>query len=151
MHTLTEIDQWITWKGPTKRPQGSINKVRLTFQDALQRVLEGKADGIGFILTKDDPYVVIDLDDSLGPAGPSEWAMTVITQFDSYTEVSPSGKGYHIWCKGKTKKPGLRKGNTEMYSSGRYMTVTLDPLIPLRGIVENQHAIDWLENNLAKP
>ena len=39
----------------------------------------------------------------------------------SYTELSQSGAGIHIICRGKLPGEGCRHGNVEMYDSGRYL------------------------------
>ena len=43
---------------------------------------------------------------------------------DSYTEISPSGKGVHIFVKGELPPKGRKHGDIEMYDSGRFFTVT---------------------------
>lgn len=53
-------------------------------------------------------------------------AEDIVEALDSYTEISPSGKGLHIFCKGTLPPGRLRKGNIEMYSSDRFFTVTGD-------------------------
>ena len=56
------------------------------------------------------------------------WAQAIIDECDSYTEISPSTKGVHIWVRGKVPAGGNRRGRMEMYdqNSPRYMTVTGD-------------------------
>lgn len=58
----------------------------------------------------------------------ADWAQAVIDQINSYTEISPSGTGVHIWAYGiipdnippcKPKADGY-----EMYDHARYFTVT---------------------------
>lgn len=83
-------------------------------------------DGIGFML---DPTVVklvgIDLDDCIDNNGQVEaWAMQIVFALNSYTETSPSGKGLRIFLFGDLPPDGRRKGNIEMYTSGRFLTVT---------------------------
>src|SRR5690606_29554285 len=51
-------------------------------------------------------------------------AQEIIKILDSYTEYSPSGTGVHILCKGIIPPKDRRKGNIEMYSEGRFFTVT---------------------------
>lgn len=82
-------------------------------------------DGIGFVLCSGDPLTGIDLDGCRDPemGEVAQWAAEIVCCFDSYTELSPSGKGVHILVKGKApaslKRPGL-----EMYSTERYLTMT---------------------------
>ena len=70
-------------------------------------------------------------------------------RFDSYTEVSPSGTGLHIFCLGELPGKGVKRPQAEMYDRGRYFTVTGDsfgPVLPLRAA---QEAIDALYAELA--
>ena len=72
------------------------------------------------------PYVGVDLDNVRDPdSGHVEpWAETIIRNLDSYTELSPSGCGFHIWVRATLPPGGNRKGRLEMYGGGRYFTVT---------------------------
>lgn len=89
---------------------------------------------LGFMLSVDDPFAVIDLDNprkeslKLTPEQ-IERADTmhnqIFEQFDSYSEKSPSGKGLHIWVRGAVETgKNNREYCVEVYSSGRFMTVT---------------------------
>lgn len=86
-----------------------------TFEEAMacaNRLPPGS--GIGYVLTEEDGYVFIDLDDCMDAEGNvAEWAQQIVSDIDSYTELSPSGQGLHILAKGKLpfegeKKPTLR-------------------------------------------
>lgn len=57
---------------------------------------------IGFVISKDDPYTFIDLDDK--PDNPASEAEKerfgqIVKVFNSYTELSTSGRGVHIIVK----------------------------------------------------
>ena len=43
---------------------------------------------------------------------------------NSYTELSQSGNGIHIICKGRLPEGARRKGKVEMYDKGRYFIMT---------------------------
>jgi len=84
-------------------------------------------DGIGFVFCNADPYAGIDLDKCRDPeTGEIEpWAQKILGQVpEGYIEVSPSGRGLHIFTEGAVRGGGMRKGRVEMYSQGRYFTVT---------------------------
>jgi len=87
----------------------------------------GEFSGIGFCLSEGTP-IGIDLDNYRCPAFPDvilPWAREIIEQIDSYTEVSPSGKGIRIFAySDKLPQWGRKKGSIEIYESGRYLTVT---------------------------
>jgi putative DNA primase/helicase len=72
------------------------------------------------------PNVGVDLDKVRNPktGQTEEWALQIIRELDSYTELSPSGGGYHIWVCGELPPKGRRKGRVEMYGDGRYFTMT---------------------------
>lgn len=81
--------------------------------------------GVGYVLAADDPFVGVDLDKCLDPdKGIDGFAMWVMEQLASYTEVSPSGTGLRIIIKGKLPPQGRRKGTFEVYESGRFLTIT---------------------------
>jgi hypothetical protein len=78
------------------------------------------------------PWCGTDLDWKTDPlAQPFEyipaWAQQIITALGSYWEWSPSGKGCHGWF--TTEKPvTFKRDGLEVYSGGRYLTVTFRPL-----------------------
>ena len=82
--------------------------------------------GLGCVIT--DDFVVIDLDHVFDPETKTiePWAKEIVDQCRSYTEISPSGTGLHIWSKGKLPVGHHRVGRMEMYghTSPRYMTVS---------------------------
>jgi hypothetical protein len=98
--------------------------------------------GIGCVITPDDPYVGIDLDDCRDPATGviAEWAQSIIDKLASYAEVSPSQTGVKIWCKGEIpgtgsgKKSKYETGAVEMYQKERYFTVTGQAINDVREI-----------------
>jgi putative DNA primase/helicase len=144
---LRQIKQWVLWRyeqregKKTKMPYtikdrlaSSTNPTTwATFEEVLQCFLKGGYDGIGFVITKVDPYVGIDLDWKRyeGEDTPEE-ANTLLAYFNSYSELSPSLKGCHIFVKvtNKSEFPSGRKKkmservDIEVYPSGRFLTVT---------------------------
>jgi putative DNA primase/helicase len=136
---LKRRPQWVVWK-MAKRRNGKWTKepydartgrkassTDLTswgsFEDALDAL--DRYDGIGFVLSSGDPYVGVDLDGCVDPeTGEIEsWATRIVEALDSYTEVSPSGKGLHIVARGEIPANGKR-GHVEMYSAKRFFTMT---------------------------
>ncbi|MCD6297334.1 MAG: DUF3987 domain-containing protein [Deltaproteobacteria bacterium] len=139
---ITKFSHWILWKsvpkgnGITKIPfsvaggQGKTNdpSTWTSFEKALSRYKAGEFSGIGFVFSKDDPFCGVDLDHCRNPeTGEIEpWAWEIIKSFQSYTEISPSGSGIHIICKGQLPRGGRKRGDIEIYDRGRYFTVTGD-------------------------
>jgi hypothetical protein len=113
--------------------------------------------GLGYEISYDDPYTFIDLDDpyAVDPATNQpkytgdklnavlQLQAEVYNRFShSYSEISPSGKGLHIIVRGRVPT-GKRRNGVEVYSSGRYMTVTGDVHRALP-IMDAQADLDWL-------
>ncbi len=140
---LTDYQQWVCWQSvsrngakPTKVPISPLSSTPASTTDkrtwssysqAVQMFVNGeRINGVGFVLSENDPFVAVDLDDCRDPKTGelTEAATKIVNALNSYTEVSPSGKGLHIFTRGTIPERGRRSGGVEMYSSARYLTVT---------------------------
>jgi hypothetical protein len=157
---LRERRQWLLHEN--KRPlqadgrsASSTNAATwATFDDALAalKAKPRRFAGVGFVFTADDPYVGIDLDKcrdaATGDIAP--WAQSIIDSLDSYAEVSPSGTGVHILCKGELPGDGsgakedYQSGAVEAYQHSRYFTVTGRAIGTARGARHCQNEIEAL-------
>ena len=120
---LRQLPQWVCWryekrKGKrTKIPYCAHNgrqasatdpKTWCSFDAAVNVTdRDGIYDGIGFVLSESDPYCGIDIDDCLDEQGNFVWGQDVVHAFDTYTEISPSGRGVKLFLLGR-KPPGAR-------------------------------------------
>lgn len=114
----TDPDTWATYDDAVKAYE-------------LYQTRQHRLHGIGFNLERDGGLCCIDLDDALADGQATEAAQRVLAMLKpTYTEVSPSGTGLHVWLYGK--KPGGRSRRAlegievEIYdgTNGRYLTVT---------------------------
>nr|WP_244531624.1 hypothetical protein [Halogranum amylolyticum] len=98
------------------------------FETAVAYLERGRADGVGFVFTEEDPIVGVDLDDCRDPESGDvdDDAQDIITRLESYTEVSPSGTGYHVLIQGALPDRRNRRGKIECYDTARFFTVTGD-------------------------
>jgi putative DNA primase/helicase len=145
---LSKFHQWVCWRYGAVRSNGKrakvpINPITGQVGDALDPELWGSysdavvgevlhgCDGIGFVLTEDDPYCAIDLDDVIDPdtGTINDDAQAIVNSIDAYWEVSPSHTGLRVLLKGT--KPGSRSRTTasngievEVYDSKRFVTIT---------------------------
>lgn len=120
---------------------------------------KGVAEGVGFVFAP--PYCGIDLDSvidiSTGEVHPD--ALDIVETMDSYTEISPSGKGLHIIYKGsvhddwKCKRGKVFGDNTdlEMYQKGRYFTVTGNVFGEHTEIREGDKLAELIQKTYMKP
>lgn len=159
---LRNYSQWITWKSedrggakPTKIPYNVQSGYPAAvdnphtwtgFEPVVHAVASGLVSGAGFILTANDPYSFIDLDDPKGDAAQIARYEYLIDSFNSYTEVSPSGRGVHIIVKGRVPS-GKKRFGVEVYSELRYMTMTGN-VLRNAPIAERQGLLDILWNEL---
>lgn len=124
------------------------------FETALES--SKKYDGIGFFFK--EPYIGIDIDDvetEIRRYKQDDHEDNIVSEFiemmGSYAEYSPSGNGIHIIAKGELPKEGRRKGNVEMYDSGRFFTVTGDIASEYRFIAEDDYGkVGYLHNKYIK-
>jgi len=138
---LKQHDQWVVWKAVprddkiTKVPYdpktGKNAKANdpstwASFDKAWEAYESGGYTGIGFVLTEGDPFCGWDLDHCRDSetGHVEDWAMDIVHKLQGYTEVSPSGTGLRIIVKAKLPPGGRKKGNTEVYESSRYLTMT---------------------------
>jgi hypothetical protein len=146
---LKALKQWVAWRYElagekwTKKPKqasghnaSSTNPKSWSTLDKIEKAYRngGSFDGIGFVFTAGDPYVAIDLDHCINEAGTVEpWAKKIIdaaTREGAYIEKSPSGTGVHIIGRGEPLAAGRKRNGAEIYSSGRYFTMTGHPVAP---------------------
>lgn len=138
---LKALPHWVCWKA---KPNGErIEKIPVcastgslasstdpetwtTYEQAKQVAETQDGLGIGFVFQRDAGIVGIDLDKcrdaSTGVVEP--WAEVILRGLNSYTEVSPSGTGVHIYVRGVLPPGRRKKGRIEAYESGRFFTVT---------------------------
>lgn len=94
--------------------------------------------GIGFMFA--GGYVGVDIDGCRNQDSGelTAQAQDVAKELQSFTEISPSGTGIHIMCKGKLPPSGRRSGSLEMYDSGRFFTMTGNVLADYPKTVEDR-------------
>jgi hypothetical protein len=172
---LRAIPAWVVWKEeltdngrPTKVPYNPVTfsaasstdpNTWVTYDNAVAAYNSGGWDGIGFVLSENDPYTFIDLDDPYAvlpdgsPKHDNPGAIQAVQRevFDrfagTYSEFSPSGKGLHIICVGASPGKGRRRHAVELYSTGRFMTMTGNVYTDAP-IVERQAAVQWLYDEM---
>ena len=146
---LKMFDRWTGWKWEWNAKKNKWDKPPIncktgrygsstnpehwySFEEVHEAQRSEKVDGIGFILGEADGgvhFAGIDLDDCRNPSNGelTELAQDVIDTMDTYTEVSPSGTGVKVFCIGGLPN-GIgtknKDGTVEIYSRGRYFTVT---------------------------
>jgi hypothetical protein len=146
---LRALPHWVTWCAegatgekprkvpyaadrPHTRASSTDPSTWGTFHQAEAAYLEGDRTGIGFVLNGDG-MVGVDIDHCVTDGLPNPAALTMLDQLGAaYVELSPSGTGLRAFgyaenlpsgCKGQYN--GL---DVELYSTGRYLTLTGQPI-----------------------
>ena len=158
---LKALPNWICWDAVPDEKRGKIKKVPINALtgggamsnnpstwcdfDTAVRASE-KHSGIGFMFGG-CPYFGVDIDgkeEELEAYQRGENGNIIsefISTLQSYTEISQSGKGIHIICRGTLTKRGRRKGSVEMYEDGRFFVMTGNSCSEYEGIAECSDSI----------
>lgn len=141
--SLKTVPHWVTWRyeprpegvgkphkkplTPSGRPADITNpRTWSSFDNCVESYTRGQGiAGVGYVLTKSDPVVGIDLDNCLVGDQLAPDAQEITYLLDSYTEISPSGRGLRILVNADVGEwGGRRRGGLEIYSDRRYLTIT---------------------------
>lgn len=128
------------------------------FETAIEAVEKFSLDGLGFFFKA--PYFGIDIDnvkEEIERFHNDDHDNNIVSEFIdmmcSYSEISVSGTGLHIIAKGDLPKGARRRGNIEMYDSGRFFVMTGNQIGPYSRVEEDEYnKINYLHNKyLHKP
>ena len=125
---LKTLKQWVCWVGKDKIPKNAYTGKNAMsnnpdtwadFDTAVSACNKYKFDGVGFMFA--NGYFGVDLDHCLDKV---DFCDEFVETLQSYAEISKSGTGLHIICKGTLPSGSRRKNGVEMYSQGRYFICT---------------------------
>lgn len=146
---LKELPQWVLWRAEWDNKKQEYKKVPYSYAgykasstnsdtwtvfDAIYNIYEqnNSYDGIGFMLSNNDNYAVLDIDNVIDENGQiisdlenSDLALDMIQL--TYCETSPSRTGLHCFFKGELPEQRKKKRtdlNIELYNDVRFITVT---------------------------
>lgn len=152
---VKQVDNWICWDrhhDPEKNKPVPLNTdiyydepdefeasdpfdpdIRLSYTEARRKWREHDSiSGIGFVM-RDTPFCYVDLDDCVEGLTVDPEARELLEGLYSYTELSPSGTGLHVVCRGPTPREGwshpLRDLNVEVYGKS-WATISEEHLAP---------------------
>lgn len=138
IRSLEKYPAWVNWKEINGK-KVPFNPNTGEYASSTDSLTWGTIDRVaietpfkGFVLSANDPYTCIDIDHcfeniSLHERVLNERALCIVLFFQSYTEISPSKDGVHIWMFGRVPA-AIKRSDFEVYSDKRYITVTEDPI-----------------------
>lgn len=169
---MAGLRQWICWRlepdpksdkprkvpydPKTGRKASSTNpQTWATLDEAMDARTKYLFTGVGFVFTEAGGIVGVDIDHCRNEDGTfTETAQAILDKYPSYTEISPSGAGLHIFYRGEMPGKGNKNSTTgvEMYASARYFTMTGNRLEGTpEAIADGAQALLWIhENYIAK-
>jgi putative DNA primase/helicase len=134
---MANLPNWVLWRSeirndrPTKIPYSTNGHCAKSNDPGTWSTLDAVRQqahnytGIGFQLGVEPCGIIaVDLDHCLIDGEVEGWARNVLAAFRSYTELSPSRQGFHVFFSGKLPGKSTKKGKIEIYDRLRYMTVT---------------------------
>jgi putative DNA primase/helicase len=132
--------QWVCWKldgrkklpfdAKTGRMASSTDNTTWSSYEVAQDAAEKYGyNGVGYEIVKGE--IAIDLDHCRDEAGNlTPLARNIINQFkDCYIEISQSGGGIHIICKGEITS-AIKTAQVEIYGEKRYIAITAKAIFP---------------------
>ncbi|WP_210136422.1 phage/plasmid primase, P4 family [Staphylococcus sp. GDK8D68P] len=142
---LKQLPKWVLWRAEWDNKQKQYKKVPYSYAgyrasstesetwtifDAIHSLYEknDSYNGIGFVLSNDDDYICLDIDDAVNPdTGQLKTDLALEMTELTYCELSPSGTGLHCFFKGELPSERKKKRSDldiELYNNARFMTVT---------------------------
>lgn len=142
---LKQLPKWVLWRAEWDNKQKQYKKVPYSYAgyrasstesetwtifDAIHSLYEknDSNNGIGFVLSNDDDYICLDIDDAINPdTGQLQTDLAIEMTELTYCELSPSGTGLHCFFKGELPLERKKKRSDldiELYNNARFMTVT---------------------------
>lgn len=141
---LKQRPNWVTWgvrDAPLKAPfnpdslllgipspaKAGIRDTWSDYQTAVECVAQGLAQGIGYEFDGSGDVYGVDLDHVISDDGLTPQAREIVSKLASYTEISPSRTGLHIFVLARganISRHRKKDGFVEIYSAARYFTVT---------------------------
>jgi AAA domain len=177
---LKSLDQWVCWSGnPSLKeplhPSGYNAKNNDPSTWSSYSECRERTEHIGFVFSRTDNLIGIDLDSCRYPDGRlTKWATKILDRFQSYAEVSPSQTGVKIFCTTAIEKPtdyckqifdceldpgGVatkleqasveKNAQVEVFYSNVYFAVTSDRVNDYE-IRNCDEALEWLRENYQK-
>lgn len=147
--SVTNPKGWLTFDQACHLATHYANHVT-TAQDKFKSTIQQVGLNVGFILSAEDPFTCIDLDvkdhtnepDVAKHTTPEQWDRfwSIVQRFDCYTERSRSGKGLHVWVRGKIGK-GCKRDGVELYSQERFIICTGNVVLD-KAVSEKQQMLE---------
>jgi primase-polymerase (primpol)-like protein len=117
-----------------KPAKSTASETWCDYQTAKQSTV---GNGLGFVLSNADDVYCIDLDDCLTNGKPNALAQRILDRCGhTYVEVSPSGRGLHVFLRGDAQTTIDHEAGIEVYTGKRFLCMTGKTLTPCQTIAK---------------
>lgn len=149
---LRNLNQWVVAEPNSKAPMqvggfpaSSTNRITWDTYAHCKEWVDYNGGYLGFVFN-DNAIVGIDIDDGIIDGELTDLAKDIVKHCPSYTEISKSGTGIHIFIRGELPFRGKNNRNgVEIYQTARYFVMTEKQLPGTPDTLEQgQKGIDYV-------
>lgn len=128
--TMKALNQWLLWqlrdnkKVPLNLSYNPTNPTKgFTFNEVMNAYNPNNCDGLGFVVGSG--VVAVDIDHCIENGKISKFAQKLIDELKTYTEISISGTGIHLFYMDiSAKEIGRKNKQLEIYTHKHYIAMT---------------------------
>jgi hypothetical protein len=159
--SLRSIRRWVVWRYVlVSKPNGDSKWNKMPFQvngkaakstdsqtwtsfdRAKTAYIKGGFDGVGLTFNGSNDIHGIDVDDCVVDGELNSDAKALLFSVNGYAEISPTGTGIKLFTKTNLTGSQTTKG-FEVYTNGRYFTVTGHVLAGYEDVADEVQKLDW--------
>jgi primase-polymerase (primpol)-like protein len=127
--STTNPKHWSSFEDVKQAYERAVQKGYMALHERGRPVQQAAVGGVGFVFdgSPDENGLVfagVDFDKVISEGRVAPIAKERIKRLGSYTELSVSGGGLHVILKARPLKSGIAHDGVEMYTSGRFFTMT---------------------------
>ena len=141
---LAALPQWVCWHLEPNPKGGKARKVPynpmtgrrasstdpkswVSLEQAMAAQQQYHYKGLGFVFTAESGIVGVDIDHCVDLGALNQVASEIVRRYPTYTEVSPSGTGLHLFYRGAMTAKSNKNSDTgvEMYAHSRFFTMSV--------------------------
>ena len=129
----TKPKHWSSFDAAKQAYECAVSRGYMELREKGTSVQQVHVDGVGFVFDGQPDadglvFAGVDFDKVISEGEIAPLAAERIRRLGSYTERSVSGDGLHVIVKARPLASGIAHGGVEMYTSGRFFTMTGDAL-----------------------
>ena len=131
--STTNPKHWSSFEDVKQAYECAVARGCIELREKEKPIQQAHVGGVGFVFdgipdTNGLVFAGVDFDKVISGGKITPLAAERIRRLGSYTELSVSGRGLHVIVKARPLESGITHDGVEMYTSGRYFTMTGEAL-----------------------